>query len=77
VALITGSSRGIGRQNALELASRGADIVVNYSSSASAAEEVARTIKDMGREAIAIKADVSQPSCISELVPNLRALQAH
>jgi len=51
VALITGSSRGMGRQNALELASRGADIVINSSPSAA---EVVLSIKAMGRNAIAI-----------------------
>jgi hypothetical protein len=44
----------MGHQNSLELASRGADIVINYSSSPSAAEAVASAIKAMGREAIAI-----------------------
>jgi tetrahydroxynaphthalene reductase len=67
VALITGSSRGMGRQNALELASRGADIVINYSTSPSAAEAVVNSIKAMGREAIAIQADISNPSSIQKL----------
>jgi tetrahydroxynaphthalene reductase len=67
VALITGSSRGMGRQNALELASRGADIVVNYSSSAPAAEAIVKSIEAMGRQAIAIRADISQPDAIADL----------
>jgi tetrahydroxynaphthalene reductase len=67
VALITGSGRGMGRQNAIELASRGADLVINYSSSAKSAEEVVKTITDMGRKAIAIQADISQPSQIASL----------
>jgi NAD(P)-dependent dehydrogenase (short-subunit alcohol dehydrogenase family) len=67
VALITGSSRGMGRQHALELASRGADIVINYSSSPAPAEASVKTITDMGRRAIAIKADMSKPAEIEEL----------
>jgi len=67
VALITGSGRGMGRQNAIELASRGADLVINYSSSAKSAEEVVKTINDMDRKAIAIQADISQPSQIASL----------
>jgi tetrahydroxynaphthalene reductase len=54
VALITSSTRGMGRQNALELASRGADIAISYSSSPSTAEAVVSSIKAMGRNAIAI-----------------------
>jgi tetrahydroxynaphthalene reductase len=57
----------MGRQNALELASRGADIVINYSSSAPAAEEVVKAIEARGRHAIAIKADISQPASIAKL----------
>jgi tetrahydroxynaphthalene reductase len=67
VALITGSSRGLGRQHALELASRGADIVINYSSSPAAAEVVVSAIKAMGQQAIAIQADVSKPASIEKL----------
>lgn len=59
VALVTGSSRGIGREIALELAARGADIVVNYAYSEGPAQEVAKAIQATGRKAIAIKANVS------------------
>lgn len=60
VAIITGASRGIGRAIAVALASEGAKVVVNYASSAGAAEEVVAEIKASGGEAIAIHADVSQ-----------------
>ena len=60
VALVTGSSRGIGRAIALKLAQRGAKVVVNYRTSTQAAEEVVRQIKSDGREAIAVQADVSK-----------------
>ena len=60
VALVTGSSRGIGRAIALKLASAGADVVINYVTSKSAAMEVAAEIVAMGRKAYVVKADVGQ-----------------
>ena len=67
IALVTGSGRGMGRQNALELASRGASLVINYAKSASAAEKVVSEIGALGAKAIAIKGDVSQPAEIVAL----------
>lgn len=58
VAVVTGSSRGIGRATAIKLAGLGARVVVNYLSNETAAEDVLRTIHEMGGEAIAIQADV-------------------
>ena len=49
----------MGRETALELARRGADIVVNYASSSSAAEELVKEIKSMGRDCIAVRANVA------------------
>jgi len=60
VALVTGSSRGIGRAIALKLASQGAKVVVNYQKNAAAAQEVVDMIKAAGGEAVAIQADVSK-----------------
>ena len=62
VALVTGASRGIGRGIALELAREGADVVVNYRNQRDAAEDTARTIENLGRTALIVKADVSNHS---------------
>ncbi len=67
VALVTGSGRGMGRQNALELASRGASLVINYSRSSEAAAAVVKEIEALGSRAIAIAADVSKPAEIPML----------
>ncbi|MFB6300620.1 MAG: beta-ketoacyl-ACP reductase [Halobacteriales archaeon] len=57
--VITGSSRGIGREIALELGRHGANVVVNYRSSDEAAAEVADRIRTFGGEAITVQADVT------------------
>jgi 3-oxoacyl-[acyl-carrier protein] reductase len=59
VALVTGGSRGIGSAVALELASRGAAVVVNYHKSSEAADEVVKKIQEAGGKAAAFQADVS------------------
>lgn len=62
VAIVTGSSNGIGREIALTYAQNGAKVVVNYpyARSAERANEVVEEIKAMGGEAVAIEADISQ-----------------
>lgn len=58
VAIVTGASRGIGRDIAVELAKNGANVVVNYSKDEIGAEETLKEIKDNGNFAIKVKADV-------------------
>jgi len=66
IAVITGASKGIGKATALALATRGASVVVNYSSDSSAADAVVKAIGT--KNAIAIKADVSTLSGVEQLV---------
>jgi enoyl-[acyl-carrier protein] reductase III len=72
VALITGSSRGIGRACALRLAEAGADIVINYVTSQTAAEEVAHEIQAMGRRVAVVKADLSWQDDIVSMIDFVR-----
>ena len=74
-AVVTGASRGIGRAIALELASLGARVVVNYSGSADKAQEVVEEIKANGGEAIAVQANVANGESVQQLMQN--ALQAY
>lgn len=73
VALITGGSRGIGRGIALELARRGADVVINYARKRGAAEAVVAEIQAMGRRAQAIRANLAEPDKIEAMFDKIEA----
>lgn len=66
-ALVTGGSRGIGREVALRLAVDGARVCINYNRNAQAAAEVVSAIRDAGGEAFAIQADVGSADAIADL----------
>lgn len=68
VAIVTGASRGIGRAIALTLAAEGANVVVNYASSSSAAKQVVDEIVAGGGSAIALQADVSEVEQVETLI---------
>ena len=65
VALVTGASRGIGKEIALDLSRLGAEVFINYSSSDEKAEEVVNSIKNSGGKAHKLKFDVSQEDSVS------------
>jgi NAD(P)-dependent dehydrogenase (short-subunit alcohol dehydrogenase family) len=65
--LVTGASKGIGKAIALELASRGANVAVNYNSDRDGAEATVREIRERGAAAQAIQADVSTASAVVRL----------
>lgn len=67
VAVVTGSSRGIGKAIAVALANAGCNVVVNYASSSAAADEVVDHIKGMGADAVAIKANVAHSDDVQSL----------
>jgi len=58
-AVVTGSSRGVGRSVALAFGSEGADVLVNYTSSEGPAQEVVEEIRAMGRKSVAVRANVA------------------
>ncbi len=67
VALVTGSGRGIGKAIALRLARAGADVVVNFHRNQAPAEETAAQVRQMGRRALVVKANVSKVEDIDRL----------
>jgi len=74
VAVVTGASKGIGAEIARQLASHGAAVVVNYSTSQAGADKVVADIAAAGGKAVAVQADLSKP----EQIPGLfTAAQAH
>ncbi|MDQ0215092.1 3-oxoacyl-[acyl-carrier protein] reductase [Oikeobacillus pervagus] len=68
VALVTGASRGIGREIALELARQGANVVVNYAGSEAKAQAVVEEIKSIGTEAVALQCNVADQESVQSMV---------
>lgn len=77
VALVTGSSRGIGRGIALELAREGWDVCINYIQHQEAAEAVVSEIRALGQNALAVQADVADGTAVTEMVRLAEAELGH
>ncbi|UII26931.1 SDR family oxidoreductase [Fulvivirga maritima] len=74
VAIVTGSSRGLGRAVAERYAFLGANIIINYTNNKAAAEEALQVIKAHGVEAIAVQADISKPHEVKRLFQEAKAV---
>jgi enoyl-[acyl-carrier protein] reductase III len=72
IALVTGGSRGIGRAIALKLAQAGCDVALTFHTSQDEAEAVRDQIQKLGRRAMAIQTDVSDPESLAEAFTELR-----
>ena len=73
ISLITGASRGLGRNTALHIARRGGDVIVTYQSRADAAEALVAEIRSLGRRAVALRLDVGSVASFPAFVEQLRA----
>jgi 3-oxoacyl-[acyl-carrier protein] reductase len=67
-ALVTGGSRGIGREACLAFAREGADVVVHFRREREAAEQIVREIEERGRRAVAVGADVTDVESVDRLI---------
>jgi len=68
VAIVTGSSRGLGRAIVRELADHGCKVVINYFQSKEMAEQLVAELKDKGQEAISVRAGVANPDDVQNLI---------
>lgn len=71
VALVTGASRGIGKEIALELARKGANVGISYVSNPEKANEVIEEISSYGVKAVAVKANVSREEEVLEMIKTI------
>ncbi|MBD0835843.1 SDR family oxidoreductase [Aestuariibaculum suncheonense] len=72
-ALVTGGSRGLGRDMAINLAKKGLDVIITYHSNEVAAQEVVKIIEDMGQKAKAVQLDTSTTSGFDSFFENVTA----
>ncbi|RXT49268.1 SDR family NAD(P)-dependent oxidoreductase [Bradyrhizobium betae] len=78
ISLVTGASRGLGRNTAIAIARHGGDVIVTYRSGATAAREVVTEIEALGRKAVALQLDVTSVSTFPAFAANVReALSRH
>jgi NAD(P)-dependent dehydrogenase (short-subunit alcohol dehydrogenase family) len=72
IAIVTGSSRGLGRNTALSIARQGSDVVVTYHNQADTAQAVVAEIQALGRKAVALQLDAGNVASFADFVQRLR-----
>ncbi|MBS1697175.1 MAG: SDR family NAD(P)-dependent oxidoreductase, partial [Actinobacteria bacterium] len=73
VALVTGSSRGIGADTIRYFAEAGADVVINFRNKAPRAEKLANEVRALGRRALVVGADLTDPASVGEMFAAVKA----
>ncbi|SHJ94662.1 NAD(P)-dependent dehydrogenase, short-chain alcohol dehydrogenase family [Aureimonas altamirensis DSM 21988] len=73
IALVTGASRGLGRNTAMSLARRGVDVIGTYNSKSGEAEETAKAIRDLGRRAVMLQLDTGKTPSFPDFVVAVQA----
>lgn len=76
IALVTGGSRGLGRNTILQLAKRGVDSIFTYHTNEAEAQQVVQSVRDLGREAVALQLNTADTSSFDGFVQNVRQVLA-
>lgn len=76
IALVTGGSRGLGRNTILQLAKRGVDSIFTYHTNEAEAQQVVQSVRDLGREAIALQLNTADSSSFDGFAQNVRQILA-
>ena len=71
IALVTGGSRGIGKNIALKIAEKGLDVILTYHSKKEAADQVVKQIEELGQKAVAFQLDTSDTSNFSSFFKSI------
>src|SRR4051812_16814496 len=74
IGLVTGGSRGLGKNTALAMAAQGIDVIITYHSQSTSADEVVAEITAMGRQAAALQLDVANASSFKDFADQVAAL---
>lgn len=72
IVLITGASRGLGKNGALKLAAAGFDLILTYQHNALEAEEVAAQARELGQRAMTLQLDLSAPDQLNDFISRLQ-----
>ncbi|HEU4472854.1 MAG TPA: SDR family oxidoreductase [Flavisolibacter sp.] len=74
IVLVTGGSRGLGKDMALSIARKGMDVILTYRSNAEEAEAVTAQVREMGRKAVSLQLDMSQPASLDGFIASVRSV---
>src|SRR5690242_16264549 len=74
IALVTGGSRGLGKDMAISIAKKGIDVILTYQSNKTEADKTVAVIEELGRKAVSLQLDMSKPDTLDSFIQELKKL---